>query len=311
MTSRPPFYGPRLFRSLHCFEAVARHGSVAKAATELGVSASAVSHQLRELAATLGEELVVRRGRGIVLTATGRRLFERIGTTFADLEALAPQGAASRPQSLRLGVEPAFGQAWLPPRLPAFVQDHPRIQLELRLCAGAPSDAEAVPDVLVTTAPPASGHIAIDLFDEPLVAVTAGGPAGRGSRGQRCVVTTDREGTEGLGEDWRLFCRETGRSEDEILRRGIVRCSHDLLALALAVAGLGMALVPEFLAARPIANGSLIAADPVRLTGRRTYRLHLREAKRDDPAIRALAGWLVAQAGRSVIPFPPRGQVEP
>jgi len=68
-----PLRDARLIRSLHYFEAVARHGSLKLAAEELGVSQSAVSHQLRDLTTTLGEQLFIRAGRGIALTDTGMR----------------------------------------------------------------------------------------------------------------------------------------------------------------------------------------------------------------------------------------------
>ena len=65
---------PRLIRSLHDFESVARHQSLKLAAEELGVSQSAVSHQLRDLTRALGEQLFSRAGRGIALTPVGQRL---------------------------------------------------------------------------------------------------------------------------------------------------------------------------------------------------------------------------------------------
>ena len=56
-----PLRNARLMRGLHYFEAVARLQSVKLAAEELGVSQSAVSHQLRELTEVLGEQLLTRR----------------------------------------------------------------------------------------------------------------------------------------------------------------------------------------------------------------------------------------------------------
>ena len=69
---------PTLIRGLHYFEAVARNVSIKKAAAELKVSESAVSHQLRELTDVLGEHLFVRSGRGIALTPVGAKLSHRL-----------------------------------------------------------------------------------------------------------------------------------------------------------------------------------------------------------------------------------------
>ena len=133
MKRRPTTRDPRLLRSLHYFEAVARYGSVGLAADEIGVSSSAVSHQLRELAAMLGEELVEKSGRGIVLTEAGQRLAGRLASTFSDLDSMVSDVVGQSAQRLRLAVCSRFGPAWLAPRLPAFTRVHPDIDIELRL----------------------------------------------------------------------------------------------------------------------------------------------------------------------------------
>ncbi len=56
------------YRGLQAFEAVSRHRSVSLAADELGITQSAVSHQIRQLSEDLGEKLIIRQGRGIALT---------------------------------------------------------------------------------------------------------------------------------------------------------------------------------------------------------------------------------------------------
>ncbi|MBK8456575.1 MAG: LysR family transcriptional regulator [Phyllobacteriaceae bacterium] len=124
-----------LLRGLQYFETVARHNSVKSAARELGVTASAVSRQLRELTASLGEQLVVRAGRGIALTPTGRQLANKLAEAFANLEhSILGVVGAPRPQ-LRLAVCTSFGPGWLAGRLSDFYRVNPDINIELRLLA--------------------------------------------------------------------------------------------------------------------------------------------------------------------------------
>ena len=62
---------PRMLRSLKYFETAARRGSIRDAAEELGVSPSAVSHQMRAVREYVGEEIFLKSGRGIHLTEAG------------------------------------------------------------------------------------------------------------------------------------------------------------------------------------------------------------------------------------------------
>lgn len=296
---------PTLLRGLQYFEAVARHGSVALAAAEIGVSASAISHRLRELGTALGEDLVTRNGRGIALTEVGRRLAEHLAESFAGIDALVT-GVVGAPRSrLRLAVCSAFGPAWLVPRLPDFQKSHPDIALDLRLYSHDPEQTQTVADALVTALPTKPGYKSIPLFDEMLVAVHAPGP-----HRARAAITTDPEDRD-LGQDWHGYCEATGLHLDSVAEGDFLRCSHYLLAVELAKAGLGVALVPDFLAQDPVAQGSLIYFDPARIANGRSYRLCFKEALSDDPRVRSLARWLKANVGGKVLRFPQAGRQRP
>lgn len=73
-------------RSFQIFEAIARNLSITAAADELGVTQSAVSHQLRALTERLGEELIERQGKSIRLTDAGERLARSLGAAFDLIE---------------------------------------------------------------------------------------------------------------------------------------------------------------------------------------------------------------------------------
>jgi LysR family transcriptional regulator, glycine cleavage system transcriptional activator len=108
------------------FEAVARLGTVTKAAQELGVSPSAVSQQISSLEAQFGVRLFRREKRRLILTLDGDRLFQTTAQAFGALRnarnAIARQRGA---RALTLRVSPSFGVRWLGPRIAAFAEANP------------------------------------------------------------------------------------------------------------------------------------------------------------------------------------------
>lgn len=96
MRMKPTRNDPRLLRGLHYFESVARLGSVGAAAKEIGVSSSAVSHQLRELATIIRVRLVIKQGRGIALTDAGRLLSRKLQATFGEPDRMVAGAVGER-----------------------------------------------------------------------------------------------------------------------------------------------------------------------------------------------------------------------
>jgi len=105
----PPLNG------LRAFEAAARHKSFARAADELGVTAGAVSQQVKALEEALGVELFRRLPRAIALTADGRKYLPSISAAFEAISIATEQAAPTlRGRKLRLGIAPAFDKADCP-----------------------------------------------------------------------------------------------------------------------------------------------------------------------------------------------------
>lgn len=119
-------------KAIIAFESVARTKSVNRAAEELGLTASAVSHQLSNLEAQIGQPLFQRSGRGLVLTPTGERYLADVTGSLADLSR-ATERASSRTEVdiLRVHSSPSFGLMWLLPRLSSFQEANGDIQLNL------------------------------------------------------------------------------------------------------------------------------------------------------------------------------------
>src|SRR5258708_4649636 len=114
-TPRPPL------SALRAFEAAARHLSLTKAAQELGVTAGALSHQIRGLEELLGLKLFERRVRSIALTSAGKQLYPGLQTGFIQLrDAVDGLRDAGDERVLVISTPPGFTAKWLAPRLYRF-----------------------------------------------------------------------------------------------------------------------------------------------------------------------------------------------
>ncbi|MEM7642545.1 MAG: LysR family transcriptional regulator [Pseudomonadota bacterium] len=103
--------------ALRAFEAAARLGGFRAAGEELGVSAAAVSAQVKGLEDRLGYALFDRRARGVVLTETGALARPGLSAAFRALEAAQAAMLAGGARALEVVALPAIAQLWLPERL--------------------------------------------------------------------------------------------------------------------------------------------------------------------------------------------------
>ena len=118
--------------TLRAFEAAARHVSFKKAAHELRVTPTAISHQIRLLEDTLGLRLFVRKPRQVVLTPAGQELFPVLRDGFAEFGRVIDRLKQYKTQRrLTVSVLPSFAAKWLLPRISRFQAAHPDIHLSL------------------------------------------------------------------------------------------------------------------------------------------------------------------------------------
>jgi DNA-binding transcriptional LysR family regulator len=119
---------------LYAFACVARHRSFRAAAQELGVSASALSHSLRQLEARLQVRLLHRTTRSVTATEAGEALLARLGPALGQIDSAleAVNDYRAQPQGmLRLNVPRTAAYLLLMPLLPGFLQRYPGIQLDV------------------------------------------------------------------------------------------------------------------------------------------------------------------------------------
>lgn len=118
--------------SLKAFAAVAEHRSYTRAGLALNVTHAAVMQQVRTLESHIGQSLVTRAGRGVVLTSEGQALAQDLSTAFSLMHrGVERLSRASRTRPVQVTTSPAFALKWLMPRLGAFHQKHPDVTLML------------------------------------------------------------------------------------------------------------------------------------------------------------------------------------
>jgi len=118
--------------SLQAFDVAVRLGSFKATARALNLTASAISHRIKNLEQGLGAALFVRSHRAIHPTIAGKALAAVTGRAFAELARVGePDHRRAGRQRLRLKVFPLFASAWLIPRLANFVPLHPDIDLSI------------------------------------------------------------------------------------------------------------------------------------------------------------------------------------
>jgi LysR family glycine cleavage system transcriptional activator len=118
-------------RAVLTFEVVARLGSISKAAEELSLTPSAVSHHIANLESHLGLKLFDRTAKGAELTAAGQRYRQSLAGALAVIASAAESARSEGMEVLRIQASPSFAGLWLMPRLSRFMEENPDIKIRL------------------------------------------------------------------------------------------------------------------------------------------------------------------------------------
>ncbi|PAY10528.1 transcriptional regulator [Bradyrhizobium sp. UFLA03-84] len=247
-------------KALLAFEAASRHGSFSRAADELGVTPSAISHHIQKLEDFLGVPVFSRHAGRAVLTGAGRVYASEIerafGTIVGATRLVAPQ---SQRDHLFIASGPSFAAKWLQPRIGEFIEQHPEIGIRLSTMSDL-RDLETIRfDLAIAYGCPPSGK---GRQAEPLLAERL-----RPLCSPRLIEQAQlREPAD--------LCRATlihssnALTWTDYLRQVIgtsIKARHELwfdrstMAIDAAVEGLGVVLESELLAADELKKGTLVA----------------------------------------------------
>jgi DNA-binding transcriptional LysR family regulator len=278
---------------LHCLqalEAVARLGSVVAAADELCVTASAVSHRLRQFEAWLGQPLIAR-PQPLTLTPHAVQYATAARAVLAGLEAL-PAPRPDSQQRLTVAVPPTFARNILVPRLAGFTAAHPKIEVELQLTIPLLDVKAGDPDVEVRFGP---GHYADAGITEPLLAdrvfpVAAPAYLQRAGAFDAPAALRRAHLLRSPLEPWRPWFEAAGLDWPEP-REGVQFNDLGLLMEA-AVAGQGVALARRTIARHWLVAGLLRPLFELAAASPHAYWLLYEQASLAREEVRTFIDWL-------------------
>ncbi len=282
-------------RALQTFAVLSQHQSIARAAQELGVTQSAVSHQISKLTSEVGEMLVAKSGRKLQLTETGQRLADALRSAFGQIEESVALVVGSGKRTVRLALCSSFAPGWVIPRLSDLLRKQEEFELDLRMYAKDPALTDQVADAFITTLPEEAGFWSLLLRREELVAVAAPQVVERLKAGEKVpLITTDTSPVD-LGARWHRLSERLGVPLDSFHDGQWRLCSHHVLAYEMACHGYGIALLPDFVARQAIAEGRLEQALNGALISGKDYYLCVKSSRKDEPHLRALIEWFEEQ----------------
>jgi len=281
--------------ALRAFEASARHLSFTRAAQELNVTQAAVSQQVRALEERLGTPLFRRLPRGLNVTDEGRALLPVLSDAFGRIEAVLKQFEGGHfHEVLTVGVVGTFAVGWLMPRLKAFRETHPFVELRLLTHNNLVDPASEGLDFAIRFGAgiwPAT-HNAL-LLDAPLAVLCAPDIARRLDKpsdlANEVLLRSYR------ADDWTNWFDAAGL--DAWTMNGPVFDSSRLMVEA-AVQGAGVALAPPRMFVRELQAGLLVQPFDIEVkTG--GYWLTWLKSRKLSHGMRLFLDWILAQAAQA------------
>jgi DNA-binding transcriptional LysR family regulator len=289
--------------TLRVFEAAARWQSFHAAASELNLTASAVSHSIRKMEEALGVVLFERIGRGVSLSSEGQTLMGYTERGFDELQRGLEAVSSRAPRLLRLHSGPSFAAQWLAPRLARFFVQCPDV--EVRLSAGveyARFDTGEFDADIMYGLPRQEGLVVLPLKEEtvtplcaPHIAETIESPT---DLLRHPLIQSDNKQVR-----WPAWFALNGIAVPSTSRG--LRFDRSFLAIAVAADGLGIALESTLLAEREISRGRLVAPLSGRSQDIRYVGHHLVYPPPFERRVqlRLFAQWLARELDIELAPF--------
>ena len=293
--------------ALRCFDVAARQASFTKAAEELHLTQSAVSHQLLGLESLLGAPLFLRSRGGLQLTRAGQAYWAEISPALRQIERATQDLVIHKGQggALNLSVASTFGAYWLIPRLSGFVAAHPEITLNLSTHVG-PIDLsgrrlDAAIEFCTGPAPGLHAQLVQPLVVQPYAAPgllrTAG--IGAGPINQQKLLqllnTLPLIRHTTVPNSWQSWLSRSGLLDSVNPAQLAAGPEYDLVSVALngTIAGLGVALLPDYAVTGALAARQLRKLSDKAWTADKGYYLRYPAWKADLVAVRRFQEWLV------------------
>src|SRR5450432_2454007 len=293
MTARLPS-----LNGLRAFEAAARHLSFTNAASELNVTQTAISHQIRRLEEELGIRLFVRQNRALTLTPEARDYLPGVRAAFNDLR-LATDQLLRRDNDhvLTVSTLASLAAKWLLPRLSAFQEANPGIDVRITTSTGLVDFKSGDVDAAIRYG---RGHwpglradwlMADELFPVCSPALLGGNRPLRSPEDLRDHVLLHTSNAN--SDDWRLWLTAAGLPTNLSAHPGV---TFDLIFMTVqaAIDGIGVAMGRTAYVQDDIAKGRLVVPFKIALPTDAGFYLVSPAGRSDPPKLSAFRQWLIA-----------------
>lgn len=295
MTARLPS-----LNGLRAFEAAARHLSFTNAASELNVTQTAISHQIRRLEEELGIRLFVRQNRALALTPEARDYLPGVRAAFNDLR-LATDRVLRRDNDhvLTVSTLASLAAKWLLPRLSSFQEAHPGIDVRITTSTALVDFRGGDVDAAIRYGRGNWAGLRADWLTADELFPVCSPALLTGDKPLRCpedlANQTLLHSSGGYDDDWRLWLTAAGLPANISKQPGL---TFDLILMTVqaAIDGFGVAMGRTSYVEADIAKGRLVVPFKITLPADAGFYLVSPEAKADSPKLRAFRQWLVASA---------------
>jgi LysR family transcriptional regulator, glycine cleavage system transcriptional activator len=283
--------------ALQAFVAAARTRNLTRAAAQLHLTVSALSHQMRGLEERLGKRLLVRSARGVELSAEGQRLFDTVGAPLDTIERAISKLNEPARDTFTLSVLASFASSWLMPRLGRFMALHPGLQINVQTSSSLVDFEREPVDAALRYGrgqwPGVQADFLLEEWISPVASPALLKRAGKPKAGDdlsRWPLLGDP------GEQWPEWFSLFGGS---MPKRFVAKFTDSDLLLKAAAEGMGIGLGRATLAQPLLDNGTLIALSGRRLRSDYSHYLVYPQRSQQHPALATFRTWLFAEAEQS------------
>jgi len=286
------------FNDLHIFVQAVNSGSFAAAARHLGVPKSTISKRVAELEADLGIRLIHRTSRSFVLTDVGKDFYDHAQA--AVIEAEAAESVVQRRQAeprgtVKITASVPVAQFHLADRLPALAHAYPKLDLQLHITDRFVDLIREGFDIAIRShfAPlPDSDLIQRRMMVEQIALVASPDYLARRGKPRRPEDLVGHDGllTGPASRTWHLT--DSGTRQVAVTPTARLVADESLVLMRAAVAGLGIACLPETMTGALVGSGELASVLPDWTAGSVTSSILTPHRRGQLPAVRAVVDFL-------------------
>lgn len=280
------------------FEASARRGSFAAAASELGVTASAISQQVSLLERHIGIRLFERRAKSIAITPAGERLLYAVTNALISIDNTIGQLGRSRsPQEITIAMPAVFASGWFIPRMHRFRESYARFDITPRSSGNLLEPQLSGVEACVRYG--RGGWSDVDcrfLFNEAIRLACAPAYLDRRNLDPDDFALCDHQllASETSPDIWKSWLSpETADAKGRVMIFG-----DDTLLVQAALNGLGIAPLDCRLLSELIRNRQLVTLGDAKTSMGAGWYLVFRTTERSEERLNAVMDWFLSEVSR-------------